>query len=102
MNHIGEVKLLYDNGETERFYLNNENWHFSHDKILSTSFVKIQSDDEVPKNVDKEPTELDSMKNYFQNKAFMLHQAQGFEKYPVINAYKSEEGSVLKTVKPIF
>lgn len=42
---------------------------------------------------------LSVMEDKFENKTFLRHQAQGFEQLPLVNSYKTEEESFLKTVK---
>ena len=41
------------------------------------------------------------MLDYFGNKSFLKHHAQGFDQYPFFNAYEQEEGTFLKTVRPL-
>lgn len=48
-----------------------------------------------------EPVVLQEMLNYFGNKAFMGHQAQGFPQFALVNAYNAEETIFKKTVKPV-
>lgn len=42
-----------------------------------------------------------SMADYFGNKSFLKHQAQGFEQFPLINSYKQEEETFLKSAEII-
>lgn len=60
--------------------------------------MKIQS---VPTIVDEDPAILQSIDDMFKNKAFMLHQSQGFDQFPMVNAYKKDEDSFLRTVKVV-
>lgn len=41
------------------------------------------------------------MAEHFGNKQFMRFQAQGFEQYPLRNAYEKEEGEFYKTIKVV-
>lgn len=41
------------------------------------------------------------MLEYFGNKPFLRHHAQGFDQFPLVNAYKAEEETFLKTARPV-
>ena len=44
---------------------------------------------------------LSTMLEHFGNKSFLKHQAQGFEQFPLVIAYRKEEDTILKTVQPV-
>ena len=41
------------------------------------------------------------MLDHFGNKPFLKHHAQGFDQYPLANAYNEGEETFLKTVSPV-
>lgn len=41
------------------------------------------------------------MAKHFGNKSFMKHQAQGFDQFPIVNAFQREQDKFLKTVRPV-
>ena len=90
----GEVDVLYDDGDVERLNLDNEAWEFT-----GESYFMPASSAELMEVTDKEPEVLREMMNHFGNKAFLLHQAQGFEQFPLVTSYNREEESFVKTVK---
>lgn len=53
------------------------------------------------KPVTAEKDVLTSMLQNFGNKPFLKHEAQGFDQFPLFNSHKSEEGSIMKTVRPV-
>lgn len=83
----------YDDGNSEKLNLSVENWRSS--SILSASysgFPSLQSDSfEV----------LQAMLETIGQKPIMLHHAQGFPQYVVLNAFQAEEKEFKKYVKCI-
>lgn len=47
----------------------------------------------------KEPEELQKMMGHFGNISFLVHMAQEYEQYSLLNSYRFEEEAFVKTVK---
>ncbi len=90
----GKFHIQYDDGSTEDLDMRNEVWnyHITSTATASVGNLKLRSN---------ENEVLNSMFVHFGNKQFMKHEAQGFDQYPINNAYKIEEESFLKNVKVI-
>jgi len=86
----GRFDVHYDDGDKECL------GKFSSTVQANTS--SVPSELEVSST---EPTVLSSILEHFGNKSFLKHQAQGFEQFPLINAYQREEGTFLKTARII-
>ena len=92
----GRLNVHYDDGDVECLNISNERWQFANALAASSSTFP-----ESLKLTSKENEVLFSMVDYFGNKPFLKHHAQGFDQYPLANAYKLEEESFLKTVRPV-
>lgn len=92
----GRFEIHYDDGDTENLELTNEHWKFA--SVLPASTGRVADKLEVTST---ESSVLSSMLENFGNKAFLIHQAQGFDQFPLVNAYKAEEETFLKTVRPV-
>ena len=109
LHHDGQVTILYDDGETERLNMDNEDWDYEDQQsTVSASSGAIResastgdSSTEAPLVTDTEPIELKKLLEHFGNKSFLKHQAQGFEQYVIVNAYNAEEENFIKTVKVV-
>ena len=92
----GRLQIHYDNGDTEQLDMKKEVWRFNNalpanSSILSPALQVVSNDGTV----------ISSMREHFGNKPFQRHQAQGFDQYPLVNAYKAEDETFLKTVRPV-
>lgn len=95
----GQVTVLYNDGDRERFNFEIETWN--HAASLSANTPTVSNKIEKMKMVDNEPDMLEKLMVHFGNKSFMKKEYHGFEQYVLQKAYDAEEGSFLKTV-PIF
>ena len=93
----GEFTVLYDDGDRERLNLSEEQWKFTSTADASTACVSSHA---MSAN-DIGQEELLRMKKYFGNKPFLKHQAQGFEQFSLVNSYRDEEATFLKTVSVV-
>ena len=92
----GRINVKYDDGDTECLDITKEVWKFN-DSLTSSS----SSFSNMLQVTSTENSVLSSMLEHFGNKPFMRHQAQGFEQFALVNAYKAEEETFLKTVRPV-
>ena len=92
----GLLHIQYDEGDTEQLDMTKEVWSFN--DSLQASPCALPSALQVTSN---EETVLTSMRDQFGNKPFLRHQAQGFDQYSLVNAYKAEEETFLKTVRSV-
>lgn len=76
--------------------MNNETWN-----KLESSSAEIKMSQPQTDISSTENTVLAKMKTHFGNKVFLRHHAQGFDQFPLTNAYRNEEESFLKTVKQV-
>ena len=92
----GSRHIQYDDGDTEQLDMTTEVWRFQDPLPASSSALS-----RALQVTSTEKTVLSSMRDHFGNKPFLRHQAQGFDQYPLLNAYKAEEETFLKTVRPV-
>ena len=90
----GYHTVTYDDGDTEALLINEENWRFAN--TLQSSTVTS-----LPMLESNEQTSVGRIFDFFGNKPFLRHQAQGFDQAALENAYSAEETAFLKTVQPI-
>lgn len=83
--------LTYDDGDTESLQINNEQWRF----FSTISGSKIYS---LPALESNEEQQLQKVFEYFGNKPFLRHHAQGFDSALLENAYNIKK-LFLETVK---
>lgn len=95
-NEDGRFEVHYDDGESECLDLTKEQWKFA--SALPASTVTVSNGLQV---TSIESSVLSSMLRHFGNKPFLIHEAQGFDQFPLVNAYKAEEETFLKTVRPV-
>lgn len=88
----GKATINYDDSEIETLDMSKETWKLS--AASSALSMKIDSNT-------LEQQVLKLYQSLFQNKTFMRHQAQSLEQFPIINAYKAEEETFLKTVTTV-
>lgn len=94
--------VVYDSGERERLQLESEVWHFdeaSSVTVSNASFGKVSFSNYV--TVEAESAELKRMSEYYENKRFLRHQAQGFEQFVFLKSFAAEENLFLNTVKVV-
>lgn len=93
-----EHVIHYDDGDIETLNMESESWRptSTDDPVLNGSSVQAL---EQLKSSEQET--LRAMHKYFGNKPFLKYESQGFCQAPVINSYKKEEESFLKTVKQV-
>lgn len=101
MHRDGFITVIYDDGERERLNFDNEIWRneSTTDSVCASSAQVDSVDLDLETVKDIEPMELKKMADYFGNKTFLKHQAQGFEQFVLHKAYDAEEAVFLKTVK---
>ena len=92
----GRLNIHYDDRDKECLDMTTEKWNFTNAVSASSSVLSLglhltSTESEV----------LSSMVEKFGNKPFLKHHAQDFDQYPLINACKEEEGTFLKTVRPV-
>lgn len=89
----GNVKIHYQDGDVENLDLTNETWKYTETSTANSAQPTVMSVET------QEPEVLNDMLQHFGNKQFMLHQAQGFPQFPLVNAFNMEEDIFLKTVQ---
>lgn len=92
----GRLNIHYDDGGIENLDMSKEVWKFN--DTISASSASTQTELQVTST---ENSVLASMLEHFGNKPFLRHHAQGFDQYLLVNAYKTEEDTFLKTVRPV-
>lgn len=92
----GEHVINYDDDDVETLTLSNETWRFKPSQSSLNAalgnFCTLPSD---------EQRILKEIMDVFGNKPFMGHQAQGFEQFPIVNAYRKEEDEFTKNVEVV-
>lgn len=92
----GISTILYEDGEIEVLNMSDETWKYQEDKdtvaSASSSTLELQSNEQEI---------LSQLSKFFGNKPFLRFQCQGFEQFPLINAYRKEEVQFLNIVKPV-
>ena len=92
----GRLNIHYDDGDEECLDISQEKWKFANALAASSSALPEQLC-----VTSKGGDVLSSVVDHFGNKPFLKHHAQGFDQYPLFNAYKLEEETFLKTVRPV-
>lgn len=85
--------IVYDDDDVETLLISDANWRYelsAHAEL--GNFTTLPSD---------EQSVLRELIHVFGNKSFLRHQAQGFEKFPLVNAYVAEENEFTKNVKVV-
>ena len=85
------INVNYDDGDIECLDIKKEVRKFT-DSIAS-NFSALSNELQVTSTED---AVLTSMLEHFGNKPFIRHQAQGFEQFALVNAYKAEMETFLK------
>lgn len=96
MHRDGKVTLNYDDGDYKRLHLYNEQLYFENNEATISGNSRYVS--KVPHVSDAEPIVLNQMDEHFGNKPFHKFQAQGFEQFVLVKAFKKEGETFLKTV----
>ena len=95
-NNDGHLNVQYDDGDEKCLDMNNEKW-----KFLPASSAKCATNSVATELSSTEPTVLATVDKHFENKPFLKHEAQGFEQFPLVNAFAKEEVTFLKTVRSV-
>lgn len=91
----GSHEFQYNDGHQETPQMDEETWRFS-------NTVKSNSSSMTTQNLGSSKQEcLRSLFDKFGKKSFKLHRTQGFEQFPLYNAYRSEQESFLKKFRMI-
>lgn len=102
MHYPGHVSHITDTGQhvinyvdydVETLTISDETWRYqsSLDAALGNFSALPSNEKQILKNI------MDS----FGNKPFVRHQAQGFEQFPILNAYRVEEEDFKKNVESV-
>lgn len=92
----GRLNLHYDDSDRVTLYVSNEVWKFN--EPISANYSSTKTELKVT-STDK--SVQSSMLEHFFNKQLLRHHAQGFGQYMLVNAYKTEEETFLKTFRPV-
>ena len=82
----GKHVIVYDDEDVETIMMSEENW-----KYESSAHAELGNFTTLPSDEQRVLREIMSV---FGNKSFLRHQAQGFEQFPLVNAYLAEETRV--------
>lgn len=77
--------------------MNTENWELR--SMLAANTCAIGCKQQEMEVFCQEWQVLSALEDHFGNRTFLRHQNQGFEQFPTVNSYKTEEETFLKTVK---
>lgn len=86
----GQHVITYDDKKVETLTMANETWlNESSVHAATGNFSMLPSD---------EHRVLKKIMDIFGNKPFLRHQAQGFDQFPIVNAYQVEDNALKKNV----
>lgn len=85
----GQTTAPYDDGGNERLNSDSETWLYEDlTNVVTASLVTATNN--LFCITDAEPAVQESMDDYFKNRAFLKHEAQGFDQFPIVKTYGSE------------
>lgn len=89
--------IHYEDADIEHVNMENEQWTYQ-----NTVDNGIANGNSTSLTVDSNENEvLKELFGFFENKPFLKHHSQGFQQFPLVNAYKKEEEQFIKTVRII-
>ena len=94
ISETGQHVISYDDGDTETLTMGDETWRFT--PTMTASLIHS-----LPSLESNEQEALKPIFDFFGNKPFLRHQAQGFDQAVLENAFQSELKSFLETVEQI-
>lgn len=95
--------IHYDDGDIEKLSMENEIWMYQNHEsnAAGNGSAAVTGNSSSLQVVSTEDEVLQELVAFFGNKAFLKHQSQGFQQFPMLNAYEKEEEQFLKTVDVI-
>lgn len=96
MHDDGNRVIVYDDADIEKLNISDEVWRYESSNALNANASLFSRT--LPSNGKAVVKELMAA---FGNKPFLLHHAQGFEQFVLVNAYRRKEEQFFKTAKRV-
>ena len=92
----GRLNFAYDDGEKECLDMKKETWN-----LLEASSANAELFSSEKRMYSTENAVLSKMQDHFGNKPFLRHHSKGFDQFPLVTSFKTEEETFLRTVKQV-